>query len=213
MKEGKVFKRILAIALVVVMTITMMPFGVFAAEGECAHNTGEHTVIQRVEPTCTEDGHYRYFQCKCGVYFNRLNETNNQLTEVIEDPTTFGVIPNLGGHTWNDATCTNPKVCSVCNTTEGEALGHTGGIATCIAKAICSECGEAYGHFAPHTWATGFTVDKEANCTEAGSKSKHCTVDGCDEKTEVNLKDLGKRLGAGSISFASVERLEKLNES
>mgnify|MGYP003310877080 CR=1 FL=1 len=31
----------------------------------------------------------------------------------------------------------------------------------------------------------------------------------CDEKTEVNLKDLGKRLGAGNISFASEERLEK----
>ena len=28
------------------------------------------------------------------------------------------------GHTWVDATCTDPKTCSVCGETEGEALGH-----------------------------------------------------------------------------------------
>lgn len=141
MKEGKVFKRILAIALVVVMTITMVPFGVFAAEDAtpCTHNTGEHTVIARVEPTCTTDGHYRYYQCKCGVYFNRCNETTNQLTEVIEDPTTFGVISNLGGHTWDDGEVTTTAKCDTkgvktfkctvegCDgtkTEEVDALGH-----------------------------------------------------------------------------------------
>ena len=29
------------------------------------------------------------------------------------------------GHNWNDATCTVAKTCSVCGTTEGEALGHS----------------------------------------------------------------------------------------
>lgn len=32
-----------------------------------------------------------------------------------------------GEHTWIDATCTEPKTCSVCGKTEGEALGHTWG--------------------------------------------------------------------------------------
>ena len=30
------------------------------------------------------------------------------------------------GHTWIDATCTDPKTCHVCGVTEGEALGHQG---------------------------------------------------------------------------------------
>ena len=41
------------------------------------------------------------------------------------------------------------------------------------------------------------------------SKGKRHFLVTCDEKTEVNLKDLGKRLGAGNVSFASEERLEK----
>ena len=28
-------------------------------------------------------------------------------------------------HTWQDATCTEPKVCTKCGETEGEALGHS----------------------------------------------------------------------------------------
>ncbi|MBR2078784.1 MAG: hypothetical protein IJ962_01105, partial [Clostridia bacterium] len=160
MKEGKVFKRILAIALVVVMTITMMPFGVFA-EGEtpCTHNTGEHTVIQRVEPTCTEDGHYRYYQCKCGVYFNRRDEATNQLTEVITDPTTFGVIPNLGG--------------------------HKGGTATCAKKAVCTVCNEEYGEkLDTHSYDDG-EVTTAAKCGVEGVKTYTCTVEGCgNTKTE-----------------------------
>ena len=31
------------------------------------------------------------------------------------------------GHQWNAATCTAPKTCSVCSTTDGNALGHTFG--------------------------------------------------------------------------------------
>ncbi len=36
-----------------------------------------------------------------------------------------------------------------------------------------------------HDWASDFTIDKAATCTENGSKSKHCTRPGCDEKTEI----------------------------
>ncbi len=195
MKEGKVFKRILAIALVVVMTITMVPFGVFAAEGEtttttpgCAHNT-TYTVIQRVEPTCTTDGHYRYYQCVCGAYFNLL--TDGQLSVPIADPSTFGVIPNLGGHDWADATCTAPKTCkrTGCTATVGQALGHTGGTATCLSKAQCTVCQDFYGERADHVYSTTFTEDKAPTCAGAGSKSKHCTTPGCTEKTEVTPVD------------------------
>lgn len=185
MKEGKVFKRILAIALVVVMTITMVPFGVFATgeAPECAHNTGRHEVIARVEPTCTTDGHYRYYQCVCGKYFN-VN-TDGQLSAPIDDPSTYGVIPNLGGHDWTDATCTTPKTCSVCGATEGDALGHTGGTATCTTQAVCSVCGQSYGAKANHSYSATYTVDRDPTCTDAGEKSKHCQTQNCDAKTDV----------------------------
>ena len=39
-------------------------------------------------------------------------------------------------HTFNDATCTEPKVCAECGETEGEALGHTVAVGTC---ANCNE--------------------------------------------------------------------------
>ena len=38
------------------------------------------------------------------------------------------------GHQWNAATCTAPKTCSVCSTTDGNALGHTFGD-WCVTKA------------------------------------------------------------------------------
>lgn len=39
-------------------------------------------------------------------------------------------------HTFADASCTEPKTCTVCGETEGEALGHTCEIGT------CKQCGE-----------------------------------------------------------------------
>ena len=39
-------------------------------------------------------------------------------------------------HTWNPATCINPKTCSKCSKTEGDALGHTS------VDGVCSRCGE-----------------------------------------------------------------------
>lgn len=42
-------------------------------------------------------------------------------------------------HTWKNATCTSPKICSECGETEGEALGHS------IEVGICDQCGEIQG--------------------------------------------------------------------
>jgi len=42
-----------------------------------------------------------------------------------------------GEHAWTDATCTEPKTCSVCGKTEGEALGHSMDAAT----RTCTICG------------------------------------------------------------------------
>lgn len=38
-----------------------------------------------------------------------------------------------------------------------------------------------------HMWDTKYTIDKEATCTEDGSKSIHCTAPGCTEKKDVQI--------------------------
>lgn len=56
---------------------------------------------------------------------------------------------------------------------------------------VCDVCGDHYSYptdenklpATGHTWSEDYVVDKEATCTEAGEKSKHCTV--CDAKEDV----------------------------
>ena len=74
------------------------------------------------------------------------------------------------GHTWEEATCTEPRTCSVCGETEGEALGHTWIEATCLTPKTCSVCGETEGETQGHTW-------QEATCRDP----KTCTVCGATE--------------------------------
>lgn len=44
-------------------------------------------------------------------------------------------------HEWLEATCENPKTCSLCNETEGAPLGHT------VEMGVCDRCGE-FANFA-----------------------------------------------------------------
>lgn len=48
-------------------------------------------------------------------------------------------------HNWIPATCTEPKTCSECGASEGEAQGHNFMDATCTEPKICSACGLAEG--------------------------------------------------------------------
>lgn len=57
---------------------------------------------------------------------------------------------------------------------------------------VCEVCGEHYSYptdenkipATGHTWSEDYVVDKEATCTEAGEKSKHCTVCGAKEDVQ-----------------------------
>ena len=55
--------------------------------------------------------------------------------------------PCKDGHTWVEATCTEPKPCSVCGATEGEALGHDWSENTpnYHQPKTCSRCNETEG--------------------------------------------------------------------
>lgn len=64
--------------------------------------------IEGITATCTEDGY------TAGVY---CDECKKWISE-------REVIPAFG-HSWQDATCSAPRICSVCGETEGEALSHS----------------------------------------------------------------------------------------
>lgn len=48
-------------------------------------------------------------------------------------------------HSWQEATCTQPRTCSECGETEGEPLGHSPTEATVWEPSVCSVCGEVLG--------------------------------------------------------------------
>ena len=59
------------------------------------------------------------------------------------------------GHNWSDATCTAPKTCKTCNATEGSAAGHSWKDATCTTPKTCSKCGATEGSAAGHSYSNG----------------------------------------------------------
>ena len=58
----------------------------------------------------------------------------------------------LKGHTWSSATCIDPQICTLCNTTEGSPLGYDWLEATCTEAETCIICGEICGFAIGHTW-------------------------------------------------------------
>ena len=64
-------------------------------------------------------------------------------------------------HAWTEATCTEPKTCSLCGAIEGEPEGHDFTEATCTEPKTCSRCGASEGEPKEHD-LSGVT------CTEAG---------------------------------------------
>lgn len=46
------------------------------------------------------------------------------------------------GHDWKDATCTEARICFICDKVDGEPLGHDYGDVSCEEAAKCSRCGE-----------------------------------------------------------------------
>ncbi|MBO5836451.1 MAG: leucine-rich repeat protein, partial [Oscillospiraceae bacterium] len=62
-------------------------------------------------------------------------------------------------HDFAPATCTAPKTCKVCGTTEGTVAEHNYADATCTAPKTCKACGDVVGKALGHDY-------KNATCTE-----------------------------------------------
>lgn len=82
----------------------------------CISHTHEFGAWKTIkQPTCTQQG-IEEQECACG----------EKQTQYI--PTT--------DHNWISATCTSPKICSLCGKTEGSVLGHN------YVNRVCSRCGD-----------------------------------------------------------------------
>ena len=98
-------------------------------------------------------------------------------------------------HTWKEATCTEPKTCTECGETEGEAAGHQWDegivlrVADCqgigVIRYTCIVCGSTRDEAlqkdpANHTGGTEIRNAQDATCTENGfSGDTYCK--GCGE--------------------------------
>lgn len=60
-----------------------------------------------------------------GIYLNSLNQINSENKEVV----------STHQHSFTEATCEQPRICSICGETEREPLGHT------IHYGKCERCG------------------------------------------------------------------------
>ncbi|MGN1117955.1 MAG: InlB B-repeat-containing protein, partial [Acutalibacteraceae bacterium] len=151
--------------------------------------------------TCTAKGE-KYQICElCGGHIN-VTETPI-IAHDFEDVTPEGdyctrtVVEGAMPETYHLYKC---KVCGYTYAFNIEAKEHTivktlKSAATCTEDAVytysCEKCDMTPYDQAErltaleHAWADDFTVDTEATCTEAGSKSIHCTRDGCDAVKDV----------------------------
>ena len=105
-------------------------------------------------------------------------------------------------HTWKAATCTEPKTCTECEKTEGNALGHTWEEATCSSPKTCSRCGETEGAPLGHT-VENWTQIEPSSCTEHGIESGVCLI--CGETVEQELALLDHTPGEWEVTVAATE--------
>jgi hypothetical protein len=82
-------------------------------------------------------------------------------------------------HEWIEATCSEPRTCSLCGKTEGTAPGHFWIGATCTKPKSCSLCGETAGTAPGHSWVEATSVSP-----------KICSV--CQEMEPLPLPDNGQ---------------------
>ncbi len=150
----------------------------FALEGHCIRpNCDEPTVItdeglvpeyEHIAPNCVSEGYSMWSYTKNGrTYTLRISfdpDPNNHLFY-------WGICINCGEeepidkpddpetpehtHSWIEASCTTPKICSTCGEIGESAVGHSWIDATCVSPKTCSACGEESGSSNGHSYEDG----------------------------------------------------------
>lgn len=101
---------------------------------------------------------------------------------IMTSAVTFGVGALREPHTFTQATCTKPKICTHCQMEAGEPLGHQWKPATCTEKKICTVCGAKSGKALGHNFET--VVEQYATCEDAGYVLARCSRCKLDQVTE-----------------------------
>ena len=162
-------------------------------EGEAlGHQWGGWTVV--TEPTCTEEG-LRERIC--------LNDTAHQETEAIP----------AAGHTWKDATCTEPSVCTVCGAESEGPIGHDWAEPTytwssdnsaVTAKRICKNDST---HVESENVKTSSRVTTAATCTTKGKTTYTATFSNSAFSTQTkaveNIAATGHKWGSVSYTWSA----------
>ena len=100
-------------------------------------------------------------------------------------------------HKWQEATCMEPKSCRNCGETKGKAEGHDWESATCIAPKTCAVCGETKGKKGEHDW-------QDATCTEP----RTCKACGISEgKTAAHVTGEWEVLEAPTLESTGMDAL------
>ena len=97
-------------------------------------------------------------------------------------------------HKWAEATCTEPKTCTECGETEGEALGHDWKEATCTEPKTCNRCGATKGGALGHDWEEQ-TYYEPKTCKECGETEGKSLEQETDDLIEELKKDLPSSKG------------------
>ena len=142
-----------------------------ATEGAAAGHNYEAVVTA---PTCTAGGYTTYTCSVCGDSYvgDETAALGHTWTEATcTEPKTCSVCGYTEGtasHDWAEATCTAPKTCKVCGATEGAALGHNWELPDCVTPETCSRCGATEGEPNGHSWKAA-TCTAPKTCADCGA--------------------------------------------
>lgn len=131
-------------------------------------------------------------------------------------------------HEWQEAACLTPKICTLCQETEGEALGHNWQEAACEAPKTCTNCGMTEGEAPGHSWQEA-TCDAPRICTACGAtegEPAHAWTDwrfneetamvrscgGCGAEENCPMEEYLQELLAGHWDAVSVSNLNRRSE-
>ena len=94
-------------------------------------------------------------------------------------------------HDWQEASCSTPRLCTLCGEIEGEIAGHSWQEASCTTPRTCVACGKAEGATLPHTWQAA-TCTQPKTCdtcgvTEGKPLNHEMTVATCTEAAKCKL--------------------------